>query len=71
MPSQHKAFLYMLFMHSKSINDQAKAIELLTAAGPDFAENLKSSHRHKAIIEQFGRLLQRNQTLGRASSEAD
>jgi uncharacterized protein (DUF924 family) len=71
MPSQHKAFLYMPFMHSEALDDQTKAIELFTAAGSDLEENLKSSQRHKAIIEQFGRFPHRNQILGRASSEAE
>jgi uncharacterized protein (DUF924 family) len=71
MPSQHKAFLYMPLMHSEALDDQTKAIELFTAAGSDLEENLKSSHRHKAIIEQFGRFPHRNQILGRASSEAE
>ncbi len=71
MPSQHKAFLYMPLMHSEALDDQAKAVELFTAAGSDLAENLKSSLRHKAIIEQFGRFPHRNQILGRASSEAE
>jgi uncharacterized protein (DUF924 family) len=71
MPSQHKAFLYMPLMHSEAIDDQAKAIDLFTAAGPDLSENLKSSERHKAIIGQFGRFPHRNQILGRASSEAE
>jgi uncharacterized protein (DUF924 family) len=71
MPSQHKAFLYMPFMHSEALDDQAKAIELFTAAGPDLAGNLKSSHRHKAIIERFGRFPHRNQILGRPSSKAE
>jgi uncharacterized protein (DUF924 family) len=71
MPSQHKAFLYMPFMHSETLDDQAKAITLFTAAGSELAENLKSSERHKAIIEQFGRFPHRNQILGRESSEAE
>jgi uncharacterized protein (DUF924 family) len=71
MPSIHKAFLYMPFMHSEALDDQAKAIELFTSAGSELTENLKSSHRHKAIIEQFGRFPHRNQILGRTSSEAE
>jgi uncharacterized protein (DUF924 family) len=71
IPSQHKGFLYMPLMHSEALDDQMKAIELFTAAGSDLEENLKSSHRHKAIIEQFGRFPHRNQVLGRASSQAE
>jgi uncharacterized protein (DUF924 family) len=71
MPSNHKAFLYMPFMHSEALDDQEKAIDLFTAAGPDLAENLKSSERHKAIIEQFGRFPHRNQILGRPSSKTE
>jgi uncharacterized protein (DUF924 family) len=71
MPSNHKAFLYMPFMHSEALDDQEKAIELFTAAGPDLAENLKSSERHKAMIELFGRFPHRNQILGRPSSKAE
>jgi uncharacterized protein (DUF924 family) len=71
MPSIHKAFLYMPLMHSEALTDQAKAIELFTAAGSELQENLKSSHRHKAIIEQFGRFPHRNQILGRTSTQSE
>jgi uncharacterized protein (DUF924 family) len=71
MPSAHKAFLYMPFMHSEGLDDQVKAIELFTAACSELAENLRSSERHKAVIEQFGRFPHRNQILGRSSSQAE
>jgi uncharacterized protein (DUF924 family) len=71
MQSNHKAFLYMPFMHSEALDDQLRAIALFTAAGAELAENLTSSERHKAIIEQFGRFPHRNQILGRASSQAE
>ncbi len=70
-PSNHKAFLYMPFIHSEALEDQVKAIELFTAAGSELTDNLKFSERHKTIIEQFGRFPHRNQILGRASSQAE
>jgi uncharacterized protein (DUF924 family) len=69
--AQEKAFLYMPFLHSETLENQAKSIELFTAAGSELAQNLDSALRHKAIIEQFGRFPHRNTILGRKSSQAE
>jgi uncharacterized protein (DUF924 family) len=69
--SQEKAFLYMPFMHSELVENQAKSIELFTAAGSELAKNLDSALRHKAIIDQFGRFPHRNAILGRVSTHEE
>ncbi len=61
-----KAFLYMPYMHSESLTDQTRAIELFEQAGLD--DNLKFAHHHRAIVERFGRFPHRNAILDRQSS---
>jgi uncharacterized protein (DUF924 family) len=71
LKSPEKAFLYMPFMHSESPEDQAKSVELFTAAGAELTANLDSALRHRAIIDRFGRFPHRNAILGRDSSQAE
>lgn len=60
------AFLYMPYMHSESVAIHEQAVELFAAAGLE--RQLDFEHRHKAIIDRFGRYPHRNQVLGRVSS---
>jgi uncharacterized protein (DUF924 family) len=71
------AFLYLPLMHSESLADHERATlgyERLAAATADTARSgyysmvLNFQHRHRAIIERFGRYPHRNQLLGRAST---
>jgi uncharacterized protein (DUF924 family) len=69
LPNAQRAFLYMPFMHSESLADQDRAVELFRTlegkAQLDYAE------RHRAIIRRFGRFPHRNAILGRASTPAE
>ena len=60
------SFLYMPLMHSESkvIHDQA--VEVF--AKPGLENNLEFEHKHKVIIDQFGRYPHRNDVLGREST---
>jgi uncharacterized protein (DUF924 family) len=71
LKSPEKAFLYMPFMHSELPEDQAKSVELFTAAGEELTANLESALRHKAIIDQFGRFPHRNAIIGRESTQTE
>lgn len=59
-------FLYLPYMHSESLLIHEQAVKLYTELGK--ADNLEFEHKHKAIIERFGRYPHRNKILGRAST---
>ena len=69
MPAQRKAFLYMPFMHSENLDDQARSLQLFNQ--PGLEHNFRFARHHHAIIEQFGRFPHRNEILGRESSAAE
>jgi uncharacterized protein (DUF924 family) len=69
LSGEQKAFLYMPFMHSESMQDQDKSVALYEAAGLE--NNLKFAHHHRDIIRRFGRFPHRNNILGRASTQAE
>ena len=59
-----RAFLYLPFEHSESLDDQRQSLLLFTAlAEPLYLDYAK---KHCAIIERFGRFPHRNAMLGRA-----
>lgn len=64
---QQKSFLYLPFMHSESLVDQDRAVELYNNAG--LADNLRYAHHHRDVIRRFGRFPHRNEALGRTSTE--
>ncbi len=64
-----KAFLYLPFMHSESLQDQDRSIALFEAAG--LAENLKYAQHHRDVVARFGRFPHRNSVLGRASTDEE
>lgn len=64
-----RAFLYMPYMHSESLNVHDKAVQLFSQKGLD--ANLDFELKHKVIIERFGRYPHRNAILGRESSEEE
>jgi uncharacterized protein (DUF924 family) len=61
-----RLFLYMPFQHAEDRAVQARAIELFTQLGE--RENLEYAHKHKDVIDRFGRFPHRNEALGRAST---
>ena len=66
LTQQQRLFLYMPFQHSEDRAVQARSIQLFTQLG--IAENLDYAHRHKDIIDRFGRFPHRNAVLGRRST---
>ena len=60
------AFLYMPLMHSESVVIHELAVEKFSQ--PGLEHNLEFEHRHKAIIDRFGRYPHRNEVLGRIST---
>ena len=71
-----RTFMYMPYMHSESLEDQDRCIELFTALrdelegkARDNAEySLKFANMHRDIIVKFGRFPHRNAILGRATT---
>lgn len=63
---EKRTFMYMPYMHSESLLIHEEAVKLFTALGSE--DTLDFEHRHKKIIERFGRYPHRNAILGRASS---
>lgn len=64
--SAQKVFLYLPYMHSESMPDQDRSVELFEQAG--LAENVKYAKHHRDIVKRFGRFPHRNVGLGRAST---
>lgn len=71
MSKEQKAFLYLPYMHSESLDDQERSVELFEKAGLE--DNLKWARHHRDIVRRFGRFPHRNSILGRESTaeEAD
>ncbi len=71
LPAFMRAFVYMPFEHAEKLAMQDEAVRLFTrlaASDPAFASMLDYAHRHRAVIERFGRFPHRNAILGRQST---
>jgi uncharacterized protein (DUF924 family) len=61
-----RSFLYMPYMHSESAVIHEIAVQLYDQPGLEY--NLEFEHKHKAIIDRFGRYPHRNAILNREST---
>jgi uncharacterized protein (DUF924 family) len=71
LPPVMRAFAYMPFEHAEGLAMQDESVRLfsrLVAAAPELAHMLAFAHRHRAVIDRFGRFPHRNAILGRAST---
>lgn len=66
MSRAQRLFLYLPFEHSERIEDQARAVELISALGGE--EWTRYAIAHQRIIARFGRFPHRNAVLGRVST---
>ena len=66
---EQRRFVYMPYMHSESLRIHEQAVLLFSQKGLE--GNLDFEHRHKTIIERFGRYPHRNAILGRTSTEEE
>ncbi|WP_107852205.1 DUF924 family protein [Oceanimonas marisflavi] len=66
LTAQQRLFLYMPFMHSESLAIHDQGLVLFERLG--LADNLDFEHRHRDIIQRFGRYPHRNAILGRPST---
>ena len=67
LSTSEKAFLYLPYMHSESLEIHEEAVRLYSL-DEGLAFNLDFEHKHKVIIEKFGRYPHRNAILGRVST---
>ncbi|WP_250656146.1 DUF924 family protein [Alkalimarinus coralli] len=63
---EQRPFLYMPYMHSESPVIHEVAVQLFDQ--PGLENNLHFEHRHKEIIDRYGRYPHRNDILGRVST---
>ena len=66
LSAEQRSFLYLPFMHSESKLMHKHALQLFEKLNNPI--NLDFEHKHKAIIDRFGRYPHRNAILGRDSS---
>jgi len=69
LPTNQKSFMYMPFMHSEDLDDQALAVDLFNQ--PGLENNFRFAKHHYGLVEHFGRFPHRNKILGRESSKAE
>ncbi|MDN5666585.1 MAG: DUF924 domain-containing protein [Psychrobacter sp.] len=69
LPAQWRKFMIMPFMHSESLMIHERYLPLFEQL--DDAMTLDFEHRHKDIIEKFGRYPHRNDILDRESTAAE
>ena len=67
LPMQWRRFIIIPFMHSESAVIHKRYLPLFEQL--DDANTLDFEHRHKQIIDQFGRYPHRNEVLNRTSTE--
>jgi uncharacterized protein (DUF924 family) len=65
-----RAFVYLPFEHSESLEDQREAVRLFGAlrGDPDAGGYHEWAVKHLEVIERFGRFPHRNEALGRTST---
>ncbi len=63
------SFLYMPFMHSEDLDDQALGVKLFDK--PGLESNFRFARHHYGIVERFGRFPHRNKILGRENTDAE
>jgi len=64
-----RQFFYVPFLHSESLLDQERGVELYEDRMPD--EHLRHARAHRAVIARFGRFPWRNPWIGRATSDEE
>ena len=74
LPTFMRAFVYLPFEHAEGLAMQDEAVRLFTrlvAEDPAEGSKLDYAHRHRAVIERFGRFPHRNAILGRQSTAGE
>ncbi|WP_051608968.1 DUF924 family protein [Fodinicurvata fenggangensis] len=66
---EERFFLYLPFEHSENLDDQERALALISALGDESWTYY--AQRHRDIVARFGRFPHRNAALGRETTEAE
>ena len=72
LPPVARWFVYLPLEHSENLTDQHEAVrcfESLPSDSPGRDSVVDYAHRHRVVIEQFGRFPHRNAALARQSTE--
>lgn len=69
LPAEKKAFAFMPLMHSESLLVHELAVQMFSKPGME--NYLGFEHKHKIIIERFGRYPHRNEILDRESTKEE
>lgn len=66
-------FIYLPFEHSENLEDQNRCVELFSQLkdDPHSASTIDYAHRHRDVIQQFGRFPHRNKILGRENTSQE
>ena len=67
LPEDRRAFVYMPFMHSEAMADQALCVDY-AANRLEKTDTLRHARLHRDVIARFGRFPHRNEALGREST---
>jgi uncharacterized protein (DUF924 family) len=68
---EQRVFAYLPFEHDEALASQDRSVQLFSALAlesPALATMLDYAHKHRAVIERFGRFPHRNAILSRVSS---
>lgn len=71
LPPAQRSFVYLPFEHAEGIAMQDEAVRLFTrlaAEAPEMNDMLGYAHKHRAVVQRFGRFPHRNAILGRQST---
>ncbi len=71
LPPVKRRFIYMPFMHSENIGEQARSVELFATMKDEYPLSYDYALKHFDVIEKFGRFPHRNKILGRKSSSQE
>lgn len=67
-----RQFFYMPLVHSECLEDQDRAVRLMTSRMPDTGHlSLPHARAHREVIRRFGRFPTRNEALSRESNAAE
>jgi uncharacterized protein (DUF924 family) len=70
LPAFQRMFLYMPFMHSESVEEQRRSVEMFErlAGEPGAPDVVSYAVAHRDIVERFGRFPHRNEILNRQTT---
>nr|WP_235580526.1 DUF924 family protein [Rhizobacter sp. Root404] len=71
LPPVWRSFVYLPFEHAEGVAMQDEAVRLFTRlaeGAPEVSDMLDYAHKHRLVVQRFGRFPHRNVILGRQST---